>query len=34
MWTLELPKDVHGEKLTASFKNEILEIRLPKLKVD
>jgi HSP20 family protein len=28
--TLELPKDVHGDKVKASFKNGILEVRLPK----
>jgi len=28
--TLELPKDIHAEKVKASFKNGILEIRLPK----
>ena len=27
---LELPKDVHGDKVKASFKNGILEVRLPK----
>ena len=28
--TLELPKDVHADKIKASFKNGILEVRLPK----
>jgi len=28
--TLDLPKDIHAEKVKASFKNGILEIRLPK----
>jgi HSP20 family protein len=28
--TVELPADVHGEKARASFKNGVLEIRLPK----
>jgi HSP20 family protein len=28
--TLELPKDVHGDKVKANFKNGILEVRLPK----
>ena len=28
--TLELPADVQGEKVKASFKNGILEVRLPK----
>ena len=28
--TVELPKDVHGDKVKASFKNGILEVRLPK----
>ena len=28
--TLELPKDVHGDKIKACFKNGILEVRLPK----
>ncbi len=28
--TLELPKDVHGDKVKASFKDGILEVRLPK----
>jgi HSP20 family protein len=28
--TLELPKDVHGDKVKASFKNGILEVRMPK----
>jgi HSP20 family protein len=28
--TLELPKDVHSEKVKASFKNGVLEVRLPK----
>jgi HSP20 family protein len=27
---LELPKDVHAEKVKASFKNGILEVRMPK----
>jgi HSP20 family protein len=27
---LELPKDVHADKVKASFKNGILEVRLPK----
>ena len=27
---VELPKDVHGDKVKASFKNGVLEIRLPK----
>ena len=27
---LELPADVQGEKIKASFKNGILEVRLPK----
>jgi HSP20 family protein len=29
--TLELPKDVHGDKVKASFKNGILEVRMPKI---
>ena len=28
--TLELPKDVHADKVKASFKNGILEVRIPK----
>jgi HSP20 family protein len=28
--TLELPKDVHSDKVKASFKNGVLEVRLPK----
>ena len=28
--TLELPKDVHADRVKASFKNGILEVRLPK----
>ena len=28
--TLELPKDIHADKVKASFKNGMLEIRLPK----
>src|SRR6266508_3435781 len=28
--TLELPKDVHGDKVKASFKNGILEVRMAK----
>ena len=28
--TLELPKDVHSDKVKASFKDGILEVRLPK----
>ena len=28
--TLELPKDVHADKVKASFKNGVLEVRLPK----
>ena len=28
--TLELPKDVHADKVKARFKNGILEVRLPK----
>jgi HSP20 family protein len=27
---LELPKDVRGDKVKASFKNGILEVRMPK----
>jgi HSP20 family protein len=27
---LELPKDVHTDKVKASFKDGILEVRLPK----
>jgi HSP20 family protein len=27
---LELPKDVHADKIKASFKNGILEVRIPK----
>jgi HSP20 family protein len=27
---VELPKSVHGEKVKASFKNGILEVRVPK----
>jgi len=30
MRTVELPKDVHADKVKASFKNGILEVRLPK----
>ncbi len=30
MRTLELPKDVHADKVKATFKNGILEVRLPK----
>ncbi len=32
--TLELPKDVHADKIKASFKNGILEVRLPKTEED
>ncbi len=28
--TLELPTDVHADKVKASFKNGVLEVRLPK----
>ena len=28
--TLELPKDVHAEKVKATFKNGVLEVRMPK----
>ena len=28
--TLELPKDVHADKVKASFRNGILEVRMPK----
>jgi HSP20 family protein len=28
--TLELPKDVHADKVKATFKNGILEVRMPK----
>jgi len=28
--TLELPKDIHADKVKAAFKNGILEVRLPK----
>jgi HSP20 family protein len=28
--TLELPREVHAEKVKASFKNGILEVRMPK----
>ena len=28
--TLELPRDVHADKIKASFKNGILEVRMPK----
>jgi HSP20 family protein len=28
--TLELPKDVHADKVKAVFKNGVLEVRLPK----
>ena len=28
--TLELPKDVHGDKVKATFKNGVLEVRMPK----
>jgi HSP20 family protein len=27
---LELPKDVHEDKVKAAFKNGILEVRMPK----
>jgi HSP20 family protein len=27
---LPLPKDVHGDKVKATFKNGVLEVRLPK----
>jgi HSP20 family protein len=27
---VELPKDVHADKVKASFKNGILEVRVPK----
>jgi len=30
MRTVELPKDVHADRVKASFKNGILEVRLPK----
>jgi HSP20 family protein len=30
MRTVELPKDVHADKVKASFRNGILEVRLPK----
>jgi len=30
MRTVELPKDVHADKVKASFKNGILEVRFPK----
>jgi HSP20 family protein len=30
MRTVELPKDVHADKVRASFKNGVLEVRLPK----
>ena len=30
MRNIELPKAVHGEKVKASFKNGILEVRIPK----
>ena len=30
MRTLELPTDVHSDKVKASFKNGVLEVRLPK----
>jgi HSP20 family protein len=30
MRTLELPKDVHADKVKASFKDGVLEVRLPK----
>jgi HSP20 family protein len=28
--TLELPKDVHADKVKATFENGILKVRLPK----
>jgi HSP20 family protein len=28
--TLELPKEVHADKVKATFKNGVLEIRMPK----
>jgi HSP20 family protein len=28
--TLELPRDVHGDKVKATFKNGVLEVRMPK----
>jgi HSP20 family protein len=28
--TLELPRDVHGDKIKATFKNGVLEVRMPK----
>ena len=28
--TLELPKDVHADKVKATFKNGVLEVRMPK----
>jgi HSP20 family protein len=28
--TVEIPKDVHADKVRANFKNGILEVRLPK----
>ena len=28
--TLELPREVHADKVKASFKNGILEVRMPK----
>jgi HSP20 family protein len=28
--TLDLPRDVQGDKVKASFKNGILEVRIPK----
>lgn len=30
MRTLELPKDVHADKVKATFKNGVLEVRMPK----